>query len=86
MPIGEVITMCNNCIHQPVCSIYRATGGKKNCEHHREERRGEWVNSRYSPNYGEYEEQCSYCNEWSAAYGKPFCPNCGADMRGEKDG
>ncbi len=35
--------MCNTCIHKPVCSIYRATGGKKNCEHYREERFGEWL-------------------------------------------
>ena len=26
--------MCNNCIHKPVCSIYRATGGVKKCTHH----------------------------------------------------
>lgn len=25
--------MCNNCIHKQVCSIYRATGGVKKCEH-----------------------------------------------------
>ena len=29
--------MCNNCIHKAVCSIYRATGGVKKCEHHKEE-------------------------------------------------
>lgn len=35
--------MCDNCTHKPVCSIYRATGGKKQCEHHKEEREGKWV-------------------------------------------
>ena len=29
--------MCDKCIHKPVCSIYRATGGKKSCEYYREE-------------------------------------------------
>ena len=43
---------------------------------------GLWINSRYSPNYGEYEEQCSHCKEWSSVYGKPYCPNCGAKMDG----
>ena len=32
--------MCNNCIHKPVCSIYRATGGKKECEHFKEDKKG----------------------------------------------
>lgn len=29
--------MCNNCIHKAVCSIYRATGGVKKCEHFKED-------------------------------------------------
>ena len=35
-------TMCEKCDHKAVCSIYRATGGVKSCEHHKEERRGKW--------------------------------------------
>ena len=34
-----VTTMCNNCTHRPVCYIYRATGGVKNCEHFKEEKK-----------------------------------------------
>lgn len=30
--------MCDNCMHKPICTIYIATGGVNNCEHHREER------------------------------------------------
>lgn len=42
---------------------------------------GEWVNSRFSVMNGTYEEQCSCCKGWSAEYNKPYCCNCGADMR-----
>ena len=42
------LTMCNNCIHKAVCSIYRATGGVKKCEHHREERKGECIEDGYT--------------------------------------
>lgn len=31
-------------------------------------------------------EFCSECKTWSYGRSKAFCPNCGADMRGEKDG
>jgi rubrerythrin len=31
--------------------------------------------------------QCSVCNEYiEGSHGKNYCPNCGADMRGEEDG
>ena len=89
--------MCDKCVCQPVCSIYRATGGVKQCEHYKEERRGEWVNT-----LGNYQvAECSECENWYEVSPdeKPckeffdafcefykFCPNCGADMRGNKDG
>lgn len=42
------------------------------------ERRGEWFG-------GEEMYSCSYC--WKQEYiASDFCPNCGADMRGERDG
>ena len=85
--------MCNNCIHQPVCSIYRATGGVKKCEHHKEERKGEWKQKRLN-NFRMWEVRCSECGWWGIEdydqYDNPsnfnFCPECGADMRGEEDG
>lgn len=89
--------MCDNCEHKPVCSIYRATGGVKSCEHHKEERKGEWL----SP-YGEpvanddyfFDFMCSECESWFCFdevvcldnFASNFCPNCGADMRGAEDG
>lgn len=79
--------MCNNCIHTPVCDRYKATGGHvSSCEHHKEERRGKWEKSDF-PGY----LRCSCCkdvyiNEQWLEDGKwNGCPNCLADMRGEKD-
>lgn len=44
---------------------------------------GEWINGRYHEQFQDsYEEQCSACKKWSLEYGKPYCPNCGARMRG----
>lgn len=51
--------MCNNCIHKAVCSIYRATGGVKKCEHHKVERRGRWVHCNGKSNLW----YCSECGE-----------------------
>ena len=81
--------MCNNCIHQPVCSIYRATGGVKKCEHHKEELKGEWLP------FGRIELKCSNCGFlWFLGCQEcgvspdntSYCPMCGADMRGAEDG
>ena len=84
--------MCNNCIHKAVCSIYRATGGVKKCEHFKEERKGKW-----KPHMEEMEDfdgnsvmvqtglMCPICDEYHCCGGN-FCKNCGADMRGEEDG
>lgn len=51
----------------------------------RENVRGEWtlVTDRYGVN-GEYVWKCSSCNKMTICKGD-FCPNCGADMRGEED-
>lgn len=78
--------MCDNCMHKPVCSKYRATGGVKTCEHHKEERRGEWAH------LGGDEWCCTACGEVITTEGswekpkKKFCYECGADMRGAADG
>ena len=80
--------MCNNCGHKPVCGKFQATGGHvNNCEHHKEERRGEWEKSEYTGFV-----RCNLCKdayideEWLEAGKWGYCPNCGADMRGEADG
>lgn len=42
--------------------------------------RGEWE---YSKEYNTC--SCSVCGEIPNCFEPKFCPNCGADMRGEKD-
>ena len=52
--------------------------------------KGEW---KYNPNdYDDNTWECSVCKEpWTLIDGTPqdnnmnYCPNCGSDMRGEKD-
>ena len=50
-----------------------------------EQRKGKWIDI---TNYESLEEEykCSVCGyELYYSYPTKFCPNCGADMRGEKD-
>lgn len=74
------MTMCNNCIHKIVCSKYIATGGVKSCEHHKEERKGRWI-------LREDGYHCSNCDIQAIYTGVElkYCPNCGADMRGNAE-
>lgn len=51
-----------------------------------ERKRGRWIP--HEDEDGEhYGDKCSVCGEWYVMpYGKTkFCPDCGADMRGEQD-
>ena len=43
--------------------------------------RGEWVDFSMSIK-GVPMEACGVCGTWSLGMGKNYCPNCGADMRG----
>lgn len=72
--------MCNNCIHKIVCSKYIATGGVKSCEHHKEARKGRWVQSDHDTLFA-----CSICGDVIDVIKTNYCPNCGADMRGEEN-
>ena len=49
-----------------------------------ERKRGKWV--KMSDAFGTY-YACDYCGEDCTPHGMktPFCPNCGADMRGGED-
>lgn len=84
--------MCNNCIHKPVCGKFLATGGHVNsCEHHKEERKGEWRPKLDHKGWHECEEyfgplyECSLCGSEAMGddngCGDPYCGGCGADMR-----
>lgn len=81
--------MCDNCRHKPVCSIYRATGGVKKCEHFKEERKGKWEQIGYDKAMDRI--TCTNCLEYfnivdNCTEAFKYCPNCGADMRGTEDG
>lgn len=92
--------MCDNCIHKAVCSIYRATGGVKNCEHfifnlgkNPNRQRGFWedVDTSYYDVGRSWKliqhttYRCSRCARGSIIKTN-YCPACGADMRGGSDG
>lgn len=46
---------------------------------------GRWGTGRFNSEAGNYEEQCTLCQNWSKEYQKPYCPNCGAKMDGGSD-
>ena len=52
-----------------------------------EQKKGKWINEPYEK--GLYVHRCSNCLKASGIGGGDlwfnFCPNCGADMRGEED-
>ena len=68
--------MCNNCKHKAVCSIYRATGGVKKCEHFTEEKSGHWLPQVL---FGERIWDCSNCKTIGSPHWKR-CPVCEAKM------
>lgn len=45
-----------------------------------------WGAGRYNPETRSHEELCTRCRKFSKEYGKPYCPNCGAEMRGGTGG
>lgn len=45
---------------------------------------GRWGTYRFNLETGNYEKQCTRCRNFSKEYGKPYCPNCGAKMGGER--
>ena len=80
---------CDDCVHAGIC-INQTQG---NCEDYLSEKlirpKGEWVEENSETGalgikYTWY--KCNQC-DWSNSLVIPrnFCPNCGADMRGEEE-
>lgn len=46
--------------------------------------KGEWIASSFVPKYGPILHECNQCHKYSD-WESDFCPNCGADMRGDED-
>lgn len=74
---------CEKCIHYEVCySVAECLNYLPNfsCNHYSEERpQGEWIRTAL------YGQTCYECDNCHLHYDLKtnFCPNCGADMRGE---
>ena len=75
-----------HCNHYP-CKDVQAIMDLPTIEERKE---GKWINDRLvSTNGGTYGvRRCSECEAYyqDVGYGWNYCPNCGADMRGEQDG
>ena len=76
-------TLCNNCVCQPVCSVYRAIGIVEKCAHfHKEDGvvRAKWEQECRN------RLRCSNCHKgfntdyW---FGRDYCSFCGAKMEEE---
>lgn len=74
-PIKVLITFADKINRMPTADV-------------RENVRGKWVSNDHNEHYGNistcvyYYPTCSCCGH-SGDYNMNFCPNCGADMRGE---
>ena len=49
-------------------------------------KKGHWTHPKVVTMPYEYADSCSCCKEWGKilTFKANFCPNCGADMRGDK--
>lgn len=84
---------CTKCIHAAVCETAKACGGfVSGCKHFKEEKKGCWVGEADGYADGElvydvwYCDNCNYCIDDGTDDPEMlpnYCPNCGADMKGE---
>lgn len=75
--------ICENCIHKEVCGLEGYYDeALKFCADKKIDPQGKWIFHK------DYNESCRYgCNQCGNLnnISSNFCPNCGADMRGDKN-
>ena len=71
---------CAKCIHNAVCKTAESCDGYvSGCEHFKEKKQGRWERWFIF-------RRCSVCHFPFGIFDKwDYCPNCGADMRGEEE-
>jgi hypothetical protein len=83
---------CNSCIHFGACSKWTdfpKQCGVPVCASFAQQSEGEWIDKPTGA-YGRMQSWCSACGKHSGIGGiesnrhKPYCPNCGARMKGAK--
>ena len=57
-----------------------ATAQKLHLKGYRKQSEGEWIDA--DPNGHLYRFTCSLCGKTKLGRGTPYCPNCGAKMKG----
>jgi len=85
MDVEQAIEWCKDCQHNEVCRYYPYDG----CEFKdsSERPKGKWI----EVTNGRGGHECSNCHAYAPSYMSgdehlsDFCPNCGADMRGEEE-
>lgn len=74
------MSLCKNCSHRHVCEwmIAPISGDVKNCDDYECKRpHGKWIT------IDVFVVKCSVCGV--ETFATPFCPRCGADMRGDNN-
>lgn len=77
---------CSKCIHNAVCKTAESCDGYvSGCEHFKEQKKGRWIPAGITEDLA----KCSVCGKMNHSLdyvykiGFNYCPNCGADMKGE---
>ena len=81
---------CSKCIHKAVCKTAESCDGYvSGCKHFKEQKQGRWEHLIQKFNGGGFNDVygCSECvHKEYVPLGERlpnYCPNCGADMKGE---
>lgn len=77
--------ICDRCIHKELCKTaeFEHFYGADECYFYDKIKHGHWELQEINEDH-EYEWVCSECEGRNDSLDKlNFCPNCGADMRGE---